>query len=703
MSAESSDQELRQRLRQLEASEVRLRVELAASADREAALASISHRINEQPLDVDGTLLAIAEAAREMTGGDGARVWLRDGDRLMPKIGAIGDSRAAYVSGFDVDSANEDTPAVRCVRERGTVAIADILEQAQPGPVRDYIVTAGIRSNMAAPLGRGDSIAGSLAVMRTEVRPFNSTEIATLEAFAAQAAIAIETARAQQTLAAHNRALAEGLERETATAEILDVISRSPANLQAALDVVVLKATQLLESDGAVVIRFAPDGSAGWVAVANGTEISPDSRLASPTPTPADAGSGALAILGSGRTVMRHGGPESLLPDAPQLAAAWRARGVNSSIVTPLTTTRGRFGALVVTRSSPEPYTDAQIGLLETFADQAVIAIENARLFDELQDSNADLAASVEREAALARISQRINEQPLDVDGALLAIAEAARALTDSDGSRVCLVDGDDVVGYQMSSRIPELAEYYAGGFLRRMSLNDARAIHVRAIRDRRSIAVDDGLAMARQHGIERQGYQHNLRSMMAAPITREGAVLGSLYTVRTEVRPYVAGEIASLEAFASQAATAIETARAQRELAERNREVTEALETQTVMADVLGIIAASPADLDAVLPQLAGAAARLCDADSVVVAHGKRIWATGVGHTSMPAIRSRPRGARCPSGRYATRRCGLPDRSTRGRMTIRTWLRWRGPTDNRRPRRLPFRCAVTRVRSEPS
>ena len=165
---------------------------------------------------------------------------------------------------------------------------------------------------------RDESRIGFMLARRSVARPFDAHHITLLQHLAAQAVVAVQNARAFNELQARNREVAEALEQQTATAD-LEVISRAPANLQAAFDAVVLNATRLLESEGAVVIRFMADGTAGWVAMANGGEIAPGPRLATPAPTPADAGSEAMAILLGSRTVMRHGGPDSIAADAPNL------------------------------------------------------------------------------------------------------------------------------------------------------------------------------------------------------------------------------------------------------------------------------------------------------------------------------------------------------------------------------------------------
>ncbi len=448
---------------------------------------------------------------------------------------------------------------------------------------------------------------------RNTARPFAAHHITLLQHLAAQAVVAVENARAFNELQARNREVAQALEQQTATADILDVISRAPSDLQAALDAVVLKAARLIDSDTAIVMRFAPDGSLSFVAVARDGAIRPGPRLVTPTPAPENTS--LTALMTRGRSVMRHGGPEALRTEAPRLAEIWETSGINSSIVTLLTTTRGNFGALVVARSSPDAYTEAQIRLFETFADQAVIAIENARLFDELQDSNTELAASVEREAALARISQRINEHPLDVDGTLVAVAEAARLLTGGDGARVFLVEGDELVPGQGS--IGDSPAVYVDNAFRVPLSSPSPA--ARAFRERRSIAVDDVLEIAPEP--TRLGLlATRMRSNMAAPLGRTGQIAGSIAVVRSEVRPFTAAEMATLEAFAAQAAIAIETARAQRLLVERNAALAKGLERETATADILRIISQSPGDIEQVVATIGQAARRLCEGDVAAI-----------------------------------------------------------------------------------
>ena len=184
------DPTLERRLDDLEIERDGLRVSLAAALERESVLVRITQRINQQPLDVDGTLVAIAEAARGLTGGDAARVWLRDGDVVVPGPGAVGSGPAEFMHVQDshtVAIASSRLPVPTAVREGRTIAVDDLLD-CVPDSDRERFTRLGVRSVMVAPLRSGASVTGALSVVRNVVRPFIAAELSTLAAFADQAA-----------------------------------------------------------------------------------------------------------------------------------------------------------------------------------------------------------------------------------------------------------------------------------------------------------------------------------------------------------------------------------------------------------------------------------------------------------------------------------------------------------------------------------
>ena len=759
-----------------------------------AAAARISRRINERPLDVDGTLVAIAEAARELTRADGARVFIVEGDHLVPGPDSLRASEENVLSfGTRLQKVPLTSPITiaTAARERRTEFVDDLLDLRfqRSDAEREGLLAKGIRSLMATPLGRAGTPLGVLVIYRAVPGTFDATQQETLEAFAVQAAVAIETARAQEALAAgmereasvasvleaisrtafdldavlatlarnaarllkvrgavvwlrngdlieprgfhneqeqrlrellepipvetewlgsaalrtraptlhvvthtggsdpridalvesfgefcvqvepiiagdeaiglisverpttaalspgettllrtfadqagiavensrllsalseRNADLVRSLEQQTATAEVLDVISRSPSNLQAALDAVVARAGPLLDSDVALATRLEADGSEAYVAAARDGEISVRNRLHAPGPAPASGERGseeARALADGGRTVMRHGGPAAIRSDAPTLAQAMEAVGVNSSLRTPLRTSHGLFGHLIVTRHSPAPYTAAQVRLFETFADQAVIAIENARLFDELQERNRTVSEALEREKATAAVLDVISRSPADLQPVLDRIVALASELLGSDSS-LARESGEETQTVAMGhdgARVgtvtletPHIIARPTG------TLNPTNI----AIRTQQPMSIHGGMQALIEAwpGAEASFRISSVGSGIVMPIAINGESWGVLKVFRASPLPYSDGQVELLQTFAAQAAIAIENTRLFNELEARNRDVTIALSEQTAMAEVLGIIAASPDSRDGPLQAIIESATRLSE-----------------------------------------------------------------------------------------
>jgi len=586
-----------------------------AALVREAALAHVSQRINEQPLDVDGTLLAIAEAARKLTGGDGARVWLHDGERIVPNVGAIGASPPAYISPSFTVMTMPHFPVERCVRERRTVAVADILEGIPPGELRDYIVDAGIRSNMAAPLGRGDAIAGALAVMRAVVRPFNATEMATLEAFAAQAAIAIETARAQRALAERNREITAALDQQTAMAEVLAIIGKSPTDVQPVLDAVVAATARLMRADMTYIMRVT-DGALRMVA--RHGMVPPGAPTSSTRGFPISRGTVAGRAFVDRASV--HVSDLSVVLDAfPDIVPSGGYSGAASLVAVPLLAQSVAIGVLLQMRIPVEPFTAQEIALLEAFADQAVIAIENARLFNEVQQSNAELAVALEHQTATGEVLEVISRAPSDLQAALDAVVLKASRLLASEFAIVVRVFADGSEG--------RVARAERGQIATDSRLDaptppprdddvepDANATLMRAGRTRMRHGGADALEREEPQlaALARLWRRTGTGSSMVAPLITAAGSFGTLVVSRRATDPYTSGQIELFETFARQAVIAIENARLFNELQQRNRDVTEALERQAATAEVLEVISKAPSDLQTALDEVASKAARM-------------------------------------------------------------------------------------------
>jgi signal transduction histidine kinase len=414
-----------------------------------------------------------------------------------------------------------------------------------------------------------------------------------------------------EQLESRDRELAESTAQQIASSEILGVIASSPSDLQPVLDSVAENAARLCDASDAQIWQVK--GAKYWRVASYGSM--PVVRANEGRPIIRTLITGRAAI--DRETVHVHdiAAPEEQaeFPDSWSLA---RQSGVRTHLAIPLLRKGVAIGAILIRRTEVRPFSEKQIALLKTFADQAVIAIENVRLFQELEVRNHDLTEALEQQTATSEILRVIASSPTDLQPVLDAVAESAARLCDSVDAQIFRVEGD------MQRKV---ASY--GNILPVLALGEIRSIRRgsasgRAILDRQPVHIHDMLAEREEdyadtwRGIQRLG----IRTGLAVPLMREGVPIGSITIRRTEVRPFTDKQIALLKTFADQAVIAIENVRLFKELQERNAELREALEHQTATAEVLGIISRSPTDVQPVLDAIVESAAKVCGIDDVVL-----------------------------------------------------------------------------------
>jgi GAF domain-containing protein len=580
--------------------------ELTEALEQQMATGAILRAIAASPTNVQPVLDAVAESAARLCAAFDSIIFLREGDALVWKA-----HHGAIPLDFASRPVGRDWVTGRAYVDRAAVHVHDLMQAAREFPASHADAERqGHRTILALPLMRQEEAIGALVIRRLEVRPFSQKQIDLLTTFADQAVIAIENVRLFEQVQARSRELQEALDYQTATGEVLNVISRSPTELQPVLDVIIETAVRLCEADAGTIARkrdgrFIRTGQFGF---------SPEFRELM-TRTPVDMTRGSI----TGRTLV-EGKVVHILDVAADPEYTWSEAlelgDIHTGLGVPLLREGVPIGAIALTRSTVRPFTDKQIELVTTFADQAVIAIENARLFEEVQTRNRELTEALEQQAATAEILRTISTAPTDVQPVFEAIVRNAVSLCGSLFANVFRFDGELLHWVASHNVGPSYIELVKTKYPMRP---DSSQISGRVMLTKSVVRLEDALADADYD--QRFPQAMGWRRMLGMPLLSEGNALGVIVVGWAEPGPIAKADEELLKTFADQAVIAIENARLFEEVQTRNRELTEALEQQTATSAILRVIAASPTDIQPVLNAVAESTAKLCDAyDAVIV-----------------------------------------------------------------------------------
>ena len=540
--------------------------ELSESLEQQTATAEILRVISSTPTDVQPVLDAVAESAARICGASDAIIHRVEGG-MLHRVAHFGSLTVAGPT--VVRPVTRGTVSGRSVLEGRTIQVHDIVEEFSRGEyeeARSFQQGSGHRTILVAPLLREGVVIGTILIRRTEVRPFTHKQIELLQTFAAQAVIAIENVRLFKELEARNAALTEALDQQTATSEILRVISGSQTDVQPVFSAIAVSAARFCRGARAGVFLY--DGH--LVSFTTSSHPTPERHALMariyPRPLSEDSLVGRAIIR---RTVIHT--PDTSQEVGLETIAAAPGIDVASQLSVPMLHDGRPIGVIAVTRSQVGPFTDKQIELIKTFADQAVIAIENARLFRELEARTFELTRSVEELRALGDVGRAISST-LDLETVLDTIVSRANQLAGTDGGAIYEYE-EATQRFHLRATHNFSDEFVAA--LRATTLVYGEGAVGRAAESREPVQIADVADPAAYSSRVKDALvSFGYRSLLAVPLLSEDEVVGALVVNRRAAGEFPPRVVDVLRAFATQSALAIQNARLFREIEDKSRQL---------------------------------------------------------------------------------------------------------------------------------
>jgi GAF domain-containing protein len=548
--------------------EVQARTRDATEAlEYQTATSDVLEAISRSPTDAQPVFNMIAKSAARLCAAQFCHVFRFDGE-LIHFVASHGHSAEALeatpTQGNYPMHPGRGTAAGRAIASGSIEEISDV--HADPEYLHGDIATIlNISGILAVPMLKDNRPIGAIIMARSQAGRFPARQIELLKTFADQAVIAIENTRLFEAEQASKRELQASLEYQTATSEVLNVISRSPSQLQPVVDAIVQTAKRLCSAERATMWRWR-EGKFDLLAH---TIIDPAlANYLKDNPIPPDRTSLATRAVLNGHTM--H------VPDLqaePELGGKGQVvvGRIRTLLAVPLLRKGEPIGVLSLSRSEVKPFSDSEIELVQTFADQAVIAIENTRLFEAEQASKRGLTEALEQQTAIADVLKVISRSALDVQKVLDALVESAARLCNAYDALILQVFGDDLRVVAHHGQIPTAAQLYpiARGL-----------IGARAVIDRRTIQVADMQAEADEYPESRKNsLQLGYRTSLSVPLVHAGKAIGAILIRRAEVRPFTERQVELVNTFADQAVIAIENTRLFEEVQTRTRELAKTVE----------------------------------------------------------------------------------------------------------------------------
>ena len=561
--------------------------ELKEAREQQSATGDVLKVISRSTFDLQTVLDTLVELAVRLCEADTGIIRRRDGD-IYPLAATFGFTveQRGYFANY---STKPDRGSVfgRAIMEGRTIHVPDLLA----GPdldrrrLQDYRRVINIRSGLGVPLVREGTIVGVFTLQRTEPRAFTDKQIELAQNFASQAVIAIENTRLLNELRQRTGDLTEALDQQTATSEVLKVISSSAGELQPVFQAMLQNATRICEAHIGILFRYE-DGAFTAVSLLGVTPAYAEYLNRGPIRPGPGTGLGRVASTRQTIHIVDTQAESAYAEAEPLRVATAKLGGARTLLNVPMLKDGELIGSIGIYRQEVRPFTDKQVELVSNFAAQAVIAIENARLLNELRQRTDDLTEALEQQTATSEVLRVISSSPTNVQPVFDAIAESAVRLCDGQFSFVVRFDGKVMDFASCCGLSAEGLDAFHSILPMAASEHTAAG---RAIVRRAVVAISD-VETDPSYGAQAQGLAKTVtyRSIAAVPLLNEGNPIGAIAVARANAGSFPKRQIVLLQAFADQAVIAIANVRLFDEVQARTRELAKSLDDLRTTQDRL-------------------------------------------------------------------------------------------------------------------